>query len=427
MSTVMTDTTSKPDALARVSRLTMDEYEGSSRDPKQITKRIRQAMEYANYIGITQCPNLPEACEVMFSAVLVDTELENKEVYKLPGGQLGLHKVVLNKIKEARGVVWEPSASGRLDDGSNPHYCHYKAYGKVRKIDGSWSTIEGDDAIDLREGSALCDEIRELKIDSYLDKLEKEAKGTITKDDRERTLAAAIKAANADIRKKRIKILRLAQTSAQNAAIRTLGIKTSYLPEELEKPFVISSLMFTGRSDNPVIAEKMADRIADSFLGARQQLFGETSPAPVAQQQHHAGAPPPPLPHRDEETFIEGDLGEDDAELTEAAGRVAANETPDNNHVAGATVDQTTDAPAIDPPKNDFEIKFGNDKGKKVSEVSLSRLSSLESFLRSSVESDDPDRVKYRSQNQKQLNIVMEWIEYRRATGGTAKKVPHLF
>jgi hypothetical protein len=435
------------------------EVAASSRNPREITKRIREAMETAFLISpMTQCPTLPEGCEVAFSTVMADTDIEHKEIYPIAGGQFGLHKVVLNRIKIAIGVDWDRDASGRLDDGSNAHFCHYKAFGYVRKFDGTFDTIEGDEAIDLRAGSALCDEIRMTKIEKYLAKAEKDAKRELKPAERQQVIRDAELAADSDIRKKRIKILRLTQTSAQNAAIRTLGIKTSYTKEELEdKPFVIASLIFTGRSDNPVLADRFATMIAEKFLNGRERLYGSPS-----RPQLRAGSPPPPVEtsinatdHPDLLGVIDAEDDDDDDEnqtgatngSTATSAATAQQTTAATSSTAAATgsegelfaqqteqgeatkAAETKNAGAVEvsEPAADFKIPFGRTKDKMLSEVSMSELSSLHSFYTSSIESDDPGKQRYRQKNIDARQIIEQWIEYRRATGGTKAKTPKIY
>lgn len=246
---------------------------GAIRDAASVTQVLIQAAELGNLVSPAPAAgNLPEGCSVLVSAIMVDT---NRETYPINddergGAERGLSKVALDKIAGALGVDWNDEKSRRLDDGSHPHYCRYKAVGRVRDLDGAWRTIKGEKELDLRDDSAQLDLIR-------------------AQAQRKQRSDGGAK----QIAQKRQHIQGLCETGARLRAILTLGLRGSYNAEELAKPFIVVKLSFDGRSEDPEIRKLFASRIADSFMGATKSLYGNAAPAP--QLVESKGEPPPPL------------------------------------------------------------------------------------------------------------------------------------
>lgn len=236
---------------------------GQFADSARATSAMLHASEVAHLVApAPACGTLPEGCELTLSAVMVDVKNETYTV----GGKKGLSKVALDKIAGAAGLSWDPRMSGRLDDGSDPHYCHYRAVGTMRLFDGSLRTLSGEVEIGAREGSSQIDEI-----ETKARKNNRDPEGQIL-----------------ELRKF---LLRHAESKAKNRAIRSLGVRTSYEEAELAKPFVVARLQFTGRSEDPAARAMFRSKIADSFLGASTSLYG-AAPALPAHAEAHA---PPPL------------------------------------------------------------------------------------------------------------------------------------
>lgn len=213
----------------------------SSSSPGDITKSLRKAMTQGHPVTpATTCGNLPPGCEVAVSTVLVDVA---RETYAVAGG-VALHKTALNRIAKAVGISWDPRQSHRTDRGDIPNFASYKAVGHFRDFDGTWRTIEGEKQMDLTDGS-----------------------------ERAKTMKPG------ELSEARKFVAEHAQTKAQLRAIRSLGIRSSYSKEELDKPFVCFRLIFTGQSDDPETRKVFAEATAKAMLGGSEMLFGtaETS------------------------------------------------------------------------------------------------------------------------------------------------------
>jgi hypothetical protein len=236
-----------------------DELAGSYTKPEQVTAMLRAAQKIAHLVTPqTSCGALPEGCCIASSVVLVDVD---NDTYGVGGGDIALDKTALDKISAAAGIDWDPVLSCRLDNGRNPHYVHYRAVGYVRNFDGTRRTLPGNVEIDLRDGASGVAEMKPGE------------------------LAIARKF-----------ILRLAESKAMNRAIRRLGIASSYTRRELDKPFVVTKIMFTGQTDDPKLRTLFAGKIADAFTGGHAALYsGERHPTPAMHPQTRA-LPPAPTP-----------------------------------------------------------------------------------------------------------------------------------
>lgn len=241
---------------------------------------------------------VPEFHEIAIRPVTVDPNPVAGEVYKLPGGaEVALTKVSLDRIAAAAGITWDAGRSGRLDDRSDPHYCHFRAVGTVRDLDGSRRTLVGEKEIDLRDGtpSIFTDDERRMAVvwanGRATDKIDERGRGYVRGWSRDRLDGA------------RTHILAMAESKAKNRAIRQLGVKAKYTTAELmQKPFVCLSLVFTGASDDPDLQRLAKERMLDVALQTSRELYGAEPPharmlrAPEDQPppalEHHA---PPPI------------------------------------------------------------------------------------------------------------------------------------
>jgi single-strand DNA-binding protein len=97
------------------------------------------------------------------------------------------------------------------------------------------------------------------------------------------------------------------------------------------------------------------------------------------------------------------------AERAQAPARAAS--TPKPASVSGGGVAY----PGV-KSAGDFEIRFGNDKGKMMSQID--DLAGLRAFLVKSI--NDPERAKYAQQNKAQVNAIDEEIARRKSGGAPA-------
>jgi hypothetical protein len=211
----------------------------SYRTTTEANNKLRVASEQYNLIApATRVGSLPPGCGVAMSLVTVDPRFDQEskqgpDVYVVDGGKLALQKHVLDRFASALGVSWDPRESRRLDDGSHPHYCAYRAAGVYRDFSGRVLSVSGEYELDLRDGS-------------------ERAKGATSKN----------------LGSMRKFIVSRAETGARSRAISSAGIKRAYTAEELKKPFVIASLHFDGHSDDPETQRLLTQETARAFHAA---------------------------------------------------------------------------------------------------------------------------------------------------------------
>lgn len=224
---------------------------------------------------------LPMGCAVSTSVVWVDVD---KETYPLPGGQ-ALDKVALTRISDALGLDWVESY--RTDDRSDPHYCAWHVKAALRRFDGTLRHETGNVDIDARDGSEYA--------------LETDAR------------ALQNKKPNTELPMTRKFLVRHCESKAMNRAIRrAAALRSKYSREELQKPFIVVSLVLTGRvPDNPGMERVFAERIADSFHGAREHLYTQRA-LPVHARSGHAPPALPPNDYVDMDDGLDDDLDEGD-------------------------------------------------------------------------------------------------------------------
>lgn len=282
-------------------------------EPAIVTARLAElSQQYHLVTPATQVDALPIGFGVAVSLVRVDPNTSKDgpgEVYPMGGGKLGISGFKILDIGSAVGVDWDDEKSGRLDDGSDSRYCHYRAVGYVKNFDNSKRRIQGEVEIDVRPGGAAYDEI-------------------ITKAE------SSGRDPNPQILELRKFLLRHAETKAKCRAVASLGIKRSYTATELAKPFAVARLMFTGHTDDPQLRRDFALLNAEHAIRGSSALYGEPRrlppqrPAPLQEFQGHA-PPPPGLTAGDEPDY--GDVGNFDYEAegeSATATPLPTNKTP---------------------------------------------------------------------------------------------------
>lgn len=326
----------------------------------------------------TAVRNIPEGFEIAFTKIFV----QPAETYPQPGSDnVSLSKAALERIGLAAGVRWDIEHSGRVDDGSDPHYCCWRAVGAIPQFDGTYLPVDKTRQLDLRDGSAM------------MRKIVKEGK---TEQSGWKSLL-----------QQRAFILEHTESKAQLRALRSLSIRSNYHPSELgSKAFIVAKLMFTGHSEDPELRRQFAMMRASKALG----LFGDTFPndprahaansalSPTARSVVQVPAtrrqPPPPVQDLDDE--------DDDEQPPMAAGPDAA--------------------PMREPPpKPQEETIPGAKKGEPRIPVSEAKDEDLVKW-RGRIESDLKEgKSKFEGKDRKLLKAIDEELEKRVAAIAAAK------
>lgn len=234
-------------ALARP-RATATELAGSFTDPNVIRERLEKAAQLYNLIGPATTATPPVGCEVAINSLLLTAD----DVFPIAGGKFGLLKTAIDKIALAAGVKVVESRCLSY----TPRMCSYTVTVEVRRFDGTPVQSTATKLMDLRPGSP------------YL---------------------ASLTEANA---KQQLAMLPAhAETKARLRATRALLSIRSYTKEELAKPFVTASIMFTGRTEDPELKRLFATGMMMQFLGATASMYGNVGPSPFAAPQMGTSAP----------------------------------------------------------------------------------------------------------------------------------------
>lgn len=298
----------------------------SIHDPAAVTAHLQElASNYHIVTPATRVDAIPAGCGVAISYVTVDPNPRKDgpgEVFEV-GGKLGLSGTTLAKIGAAAGVDWDPSQTGRLDDGRDPNYVHYRAVGYVRNFDGSVRTLTGEVEMDAREGSPQIEEIKTKAANAKNWKTKKPE----PRDPRPQIL---------ELRKF---LIRHAERKAKNRAIADMGVKRSYNPSELTKPFAVARLMWTGETSDPELRRVFAEKTADAMIGGMSQLYGRQSGAPSMQRPVALPAPasaPTPKQFTGHVAPPVGTVDDDPEDLDTYDYDVAGEEKPPSNPQAAA-------------------------------------------------------------------------------------------
>lgn len=241
---------------------TVDDICGTAHLVKEADDKLKKAPSYGHLVSpATRVGSLPPGCGLAVSVVTVDPSVDERgigtDVFKIEG-RLMLQKHIMDQIGTALGVRWDPVQSRRVDNGSDPHYCHFQAVGHIRLFDLQVQPVVGHYELDLRDGAARIEGMSP-----------KQLKGM------------------------RTHIVSRAETGARNRAISSHGVRRSYKAEELTKPFIVAKAHFTGQSDDPELRRMFAHGTIQAMLGAQNALYGA---APAALPAPESAEPVAALP-----------------------------------------------------------------------------------------------------------------------------------
>jgi hypothetical protein len=244
--------------------------ESSFSNADRATKALKQAAQEFHLISpATMVGSLQEGCSVALA--LVHISPDDPHLYKV-GDKLALDKTHLASIGNAAGV--SIVSSSRTDDGSDPHYCAWTVRVRYRQFDGTWLIKQGSVEMDVREPFGA----------EYVDAVEKAANAERQRDPRRQI---------AELRRF---ITRHAESKAINRAYAAIGIRRSYTRDELERPFCVARVMFTGHSDDPEARRQFRQGIMESYLGSSEAAYGALPESAPPETPH----PPPPQSYRDD-------------------------------------------------------------------------------------------------------------------------------
>lgn len=386
----------------------------TAHDPRDVNRMLEEALEHYHLVSpATSCGVVPEGCAVAMSLVKVDPNPDMKEVYQVTGG-VGLGKVALNKIAMAAGISWDPRLSMRLDTGKDPLYCRFQAVGTVRHFDGTELTIMGIKEMDLRPGSA------------QVEALEARYEAAMQKWERGGRKGYEPKPPDAQIREMRLFIEAHAETKARLRATRGIGIKTSYAPQELAKPFAVARLMFTGQSSDPMLRMMFAQERARAMLMGKSMMYGQQP------MQLGPAMQAPMLPVNTDGEVVGRGLEPDDDVPPEPESEKRPVVTPPPAETRQAAPPQerkevpkpptTPTQPGNAAPTPNFVPRFGRGAGVAMQDQEDENLRWYEQQLAANV--NDPAKARFQRQNMADLAAVRAELKAREETGLSEGEVP---
>ncbi len=191
--------------------------------------------------------------------ITLDTSEDAGEVYESweKKGEFALTKKALDKLAQVAGIEWVHVY--RVDKGTDPLMASFYAEGKMRLIDGTFHHMPASKSINLNDGSPE---------------------------------ANAMKAKPNQLAGARKNIVALAESKAKNRVIRALlGLKQSYKPAELKKPFLVMKIV-------PDMNDPEVKRMVQAqMLGMEKFLFApQANPEQEALPAGTDGLELPPVP-----------------------------------------------------------------------------------------------------------------------------------
>lgn len=288
--------------------------------PLRSVDQLRQAMESFQAAGVDVLIPPKTAIPAGYGIALSLIVPRESDLYPVPGqkDKVALGKNALNQLAAAAGVRWDPELSRRMDDGSDPHYCHYKAVGVLEDTDGSTRPFSDEKVVDMRLGSAQVSSIIRGATRYWSKDYNPEWGPVEPMGEPEPTVAAVrkwraqiadynAKAEKAGQYKRKLRdpfeqvdeirahIMSHAITKAKNRALRSvLGVPVA-MPASEARAFLVAKPTFIGDFGDPAINARVAEQITAHALGAKAALFGGRAlpqPAPVPEQPALMAPPP---------------------------------------------------------------------------------------------------------------------------------------
>lgn len=328
---------------------------GSYRSSEEAAQRLVLAAQHCNLVGgATMCP-LKIGHQIVIAVVPIHIENAypvNKTAKALAKGngvdpqhpdyeppRWGAGKADLTALAAAAGVQW--TKCERLDDKSDPYFCHYRVTGEYPAIDGSMRRIENERDVDLRDGSPQIAGMSDFRVQNL-----------------------------------RENMIRLAITKARLRAIReAFGVPHSMTAEELEKPWVFCRMIFTGHSDDPAIQHLFAQVVATKQLAGANSLYGQLAggaiptlalpglPTQAALPPAAAPAVAALPPHVD---FDENDIPDEPPPLPKAS----PPPPPPPQAKAPPAQQQPSDPTPTGRPRTGFKVPGGKEKNADLADAS---------------------------------------------------------
>jgi hypothetical protein len=246
-----------------------------------------------------------------------------------------LSKLGLLKLSHAAGIVWRWEDTHRIDTMATPTYVAYQAVGALPQADGTWLPLKASYELDLDVIEA---ELREL----YRKRATEVRPGQKPRTETE-VQAYVTQHVQQDLLRKRKHKLRLAETGAMLAVIRSLlALKSVYTREELDRSFIVPHVIFAPDVTDPEIRRALLA----SSLRATQDLYGTPPPAALTFRTPVVELPPV-MAEEGDEPHLAAEDGHPPLDVLSVTGIPDVHETAALSPPARSTLSSiTTPAPA---------------------------------------------------------------------------------
>jgi hypothetical protein len=218
---------------------------------------------------------------VDFKVVPVNPNPDGGDVHKMPGGdKMILARPALERIALCAGINWDPRLTGVVGQITRD-FVAFRAVGYLRSDSGETITLTATKAIDM---GVIEEEIRAeqtVKVfnkgnDNYRSWNRRVHFEDLTQEQQKE----AENATRREVTAFRKHMVRRAETGAKLAAIRSIGIKSGYTKEELQRPFVIARTV--PNPHDPMVRASMR-KAALSLYGDADEGDPGTEPFPEAE------------------------------------------------------------------------------------------------------------------------------------------------
>jgi len=300
---------------------------------EEATNAVKEAERQGHFIiGTFSVHALPPMHRPVVQSITINPDPEKKEVYELKR-QLALSGKAWQKISNVLAIKWDIEASKRLDDGSDPDYCHYRAVGWIIGNQGTWENKPGEKEIRV---DVLIEESRE----KFEAKVARWINGRFYKDEevpndfpegRPNEIHDWI---NEKLRVERIQlrkhILARCQSGAMNRATKNMGIREAYTREELQNgTFTFLSLAFAPDPADP----QVKDHYLRQAAGPMRDLY------PSERATSSASKEGPQKPHTMDTPFFVVENGGEEEPTASKEPNATQPDTSENDKAAHARAD----------------------------------------------------------------------------------------
>lgn len=229
---------------------------GLVRDPQELTRRISEWRELRYHViaPADQFASFAPGFAAHASVLFLSIDPASREVYFdssfMEDTQRAVASKAIHHIARLAGVQWLPSCR-RTDPRTIPNLWEFHVDGAYIIHDGTPQIVTGTSEVDLRDGSAQIGGWTPRKWQTLCrtNRKKRTRFGGTDAPDQQWSIAGWTQDL---VMKSRAYGLRISETKAKNAAIRTLGLKDKYSITDLALPFVVLRFQYIPDMNDPM-------------------------------------------------------------------------------------------------------------------------------------------------------------------------------